>query len=56
MENHVSRCRSFGDETALAACTGVGTRSSAQEKIAALQVVDPIKAKLVTEAFLARRF
>jgi putative NIF3 family GTP cyclohydrolase 1 type 2 len=50
MENHVSRRRFIQwMSTALAAGTGLGTRSSAQGKITALEVVERIKAKLATE-------
>jgi putative NIF3 family GTP cyclohydrolase 1 type 2 len=50
MDNHVSRRRFIRwMSTAVAAGTGVGGRSSAQEKLTALQVVERIKAKLATE-------
>jgi putative NIF3 family GTP cyclohydrolase 1 type 2 len=50
MENHVSRRRFIRwVSTALAATTALGTRSSAQGKITALEVVERIKAKLATE-------
>ena len=51
MENDVSRRRFIQwMSTAVAAATGVGTRSSAQEQITALEVVERIKAKLATKA------
>jgi putative NIF3 family GTP cyclohydrolase 1 type 2 len=50
MQNHVSRRRFIQwISTAVAAGSGVGSRSSAEEKITALQVVGRIEAKLASE-------
>jgi putative NIF3 family GTP cyclohydrolase 1 type 2 len=50
MESHVSRRRFIRWlSTAFAASTGLATRSSAQGRITALEVVERIKAKLATE-------